>query len=194
MTHAWRGATAIRTLQRSTPDSHTAAPFGVPGVERAGIPQRRLSMTSIGAGTQGPTATIRCSFCSKLNRIDMERAADRPRCGECGRPMLLDRPVRIEGDDLESLVADSQVPILVDFHADWCGPCKVMAPVLDELAADQVGRVLVVKVDTDAFPAVVARLGIRGIPTLILYRDGEEVARQTGAVPRDAIDEMLHAG
>ncbi len=108
--------------------------------------------------------------------------------------MLLDRPVRIEGDDLESLVADSQVPILVDFHADWCGPCKVMAPVLDELAADQVGRVLVVKVDTDAFPAVVARLGIRGIPTLILYRDGEEVARQTGAVPRDAIDEMLHAG
>lgn len=151
-------------------------------------------MTSTDAGTQGPTATIRCSFCGDLNRVEMERAADRPRCGHCERPMLLDRPLRVGGDDLEDLVSSSQVPVLVDFFADWCGPCKVMAPLLDELAAEQLGNVLVVKVDTDASPNLAARLDIRGIPTLILYRQGQEVARQTGAVPKEALAAMLETG
>jgi len=138
-------------------------------------------------------ATLRCAFCLKLNRVDVDRAVDRPVCGECGRPFLLDRPVKIGGDDLERLVGEADVPVLVDFYADWCGPCKVMAPVLDELAADHVGKLLVAKLDTDASPQVSASLGIRGIPTLILYRDGSEVARETGAVPRSALDQMLDA-
>ena len=142
----------------------------------------------------GRKATLRCAFCLKLNRVDMERAVDRPVCGDCGRPFLLDRPVKIGGDDLDRLVRESGVPVLVDFYADWCGPCKIMAPVLDELAADHVGTLLVAKVDTDASPQVSASLGIRGIPTLILYRGGDEVARQTGAVPRSELDEMLDAG
>lgn len=142
-----------------------------------------------------PTRSIklRCTFCGKRNLLDMDRAADRPRCGECGRPFLLDRPFKITGEDLESLVADAGVPVLVDFYADWCGPCKVMAPVLDELAADHLGRLLVAKLDTDQAPQVSAELGIRGIPTLILYRDGTEVNRQTGAVPRPVLDKMLDA-
>jgi thioredoxin 2 len=123
----------------------------------------------------------------------MDRAVDRPVCGECGRPFLLDRPVKIAGDDLERLVRDADVSVLVDFYADWCGPCKVMAPVLDELAADRVGELLVAKLDTDASPQVSASMGIRGIPTLILYRGGSEVARQTGAVPRSTLDQMLGA-
>jgi thioredoxin 2 len=142
----------------------------------------------------GRKATLRCAFCLKLNRLDMERAVDRPVCGDCGRPFLLDRPVKIGGDDLDRLVRESGVPVLVDFYADWCGPCKIMAPVLDELAADHVGTLLVAKLDTDASPQVSASLEIRGIPTLILYRGGDEVARQTGAVPRSKLDEMLDAG
>jgi len=142
----------------------------------------------------GRKATLRCAFCLKLNRVDMERAVDRPVCGDCGRPFLLDRPVKIGGEDLDRLVRESGVPVLVDFYADWCGPCKIMAPVLDELAADHLGTLLVAKLDTDASPQVSASLGIRGIPTLILYRGGDEVARQTGAVPRSELDGMLDAG
>ena len=123
----------------------------------------------------------------------MDRAVDRPVCGECCRPFLLDRPVKIAGDDLERLVREADVSVLVDFYADWCGPCKVMAPVLDELAADRVGELLVAKLDTDASPQVSASVGIRGVPTLILYRGGSEVARQTGAVPRSTLDQMLDA-
>jgi len=138
----------------------------------------------------GASVTLRCSFCLKLNRLDISRAGDRPKCGECGRPFLLDRPVKIAGEDLERVVAEAEVPILVDFYADWCGPCKMMAPVLDEFARDHTGRMLVGKLDTDAAPSVSARLGIRGIPTLILFRDGAEVARQTGAVARSGLDEL----
>ena len=137
--------------------------------------------------------TLRCAFCLKMNRLDMDRAADRPKCGECGRPFLLDRPVKIAGDDLGRVVGEAEVPLQVDFYADWCGPCKIMAPMLDELAADRVGEILVVKLDTDAWPQVSASMEIRGIPTLILFRGGVEVARQTGAVPRSALDEMLSA-
>jgi len=139
------------------------------------------------------SATLRCSFCLKLNRVDVGRADDRPKCGECGRPFLVDRPVKIAGDDLERVLSESNVPVLVDFYADWCGPCKIMAPVLDSFASDHTGELLVGKVDTDAAPAVSARYGIRGIPTLILFRDGAEVSRQTGAVPRSGIDQLVSA-
>lgn len=141
----------------------------------------------------GRAVKLRCAFCGKRNLVDMNRAKDRPVCGECGRPFLLDRPVKIAGEDLKPLVADAGVPVLVDFYADWCGPCKVMAPVLDELAAARVGRLLVAKLDTDRAPELSAELGIRGIPTLILYRDGREVDRQTGAMPRPVLERMLDA-
>jgi thioredoxin len=101
--------------------------------------------------------------------------------------------VKIAGEDLERVVADSDVPVLVDFYADWCGPCKIMAPVLDSFAADHTGELLVGKLDTDAAPAVSARYGIRGIPTLILFRDGKEVNRQTGAVARPGLDQLVSA-
>ncbi len=136
-------------------------------------------------------ATIRCPFCSKLNRVNLARVDDRPRCGECDRPLLLDRPLKLTDEDFDRVIGDSDVPVLVDFHADWCGPCKTMAPTLDAIARDRMGRLLVAKLDTDLNPDASRRYGIRGIPTLILFRDGEEVERVTGAVPRESLDALL---
>jgi len=92
---------------------------------------------------------------------------------------------------LDRIVADTDVPVLIDFYADWCGPCRVMAPVLDELAHDRAGEVLVGKLDTDRHPEVATRFGVRGIPTLIVFSGGREVARQVGAVPRAGLEALL---
>jgi thioredoxin 2 len=137
------------------------------------------------------SATVPCPFCGTLNRVDLARLADRPKCGECGRPILLDRPIKLPGESLDRVVADAEVPVLVDFYADWCAPCKMMAPVLDEVARERAGNLLVGKLDTDRSPAVSERFGIRGIPTLILFRGGKEVARQTGAMPKAKLEEWL---
>lgn len=138
-------------------------------------------------------ATLRCPFCLKLNRVAVDRADDRPKCGSCGRPLLLDRPFKLQGEDLDRLISDAEVDVLVDFYADWCGPCKIMAPVLDEFARDHAGELLVAKLDTDLNPEISQRLGIRGIPTLILFRNGQEQKRKTGAVPRQQLEEMVRA-
>ncbi|MBM4185460.1 MAG: thioredoxin [Gemmatimonadetes bacterium] len=127
--------------------------------------------------------TVRCAFCDKLNRVDVARAADRPTCGECGRPILLDRPVKVSDDDFAATVEGAEVPVLVDFYADWCGPCRMVAPFVDELARQHMGRLLVAKVDTDRAPNVSMRFGIRSIPTLVVIRDGKEVDRSVGFEP-----------
>ena len=136
-------------------------------------------------------ATIRCAFCSRLNRVNLARAGDRPKCGECGKPLLLDRPIAVTDSDLDQVVAGTDVPVLVDFYADWCGPCKTMAPVLDDLARSRLGEVLVTKLDTDRNPQMSSRFGIRSIPTLIVFRNGREVGRELGAVPRARLDALI---
>jgi thioredoxin 2 len=135
--------------------------------------------------------TIRCQFCDTWNRIDSARAKDRPKCGKCGTPMLLDRPFPLTDETFARTIADSEIPVLVDCYADWCGPCKTMAPAVDELAHEQQGRVLVAKLDTDRNQQTAGGLNIRGIPTVIIYRDGKEVARQTGAVPKAMLEGLL---
>jgi thioredoxin 2 len=145
--------------------------------------------------TDAPTtrrvATVACQFCSTLNRVLVERAEQGPRCGSCGRPILLDRPLPVSDQTFARVIADTDIPVLVDFYADWCGPCKVMAPIIDEIAHDRVGKLLVLKVDTDRNPVVPGGFGIRGIPTVILFRGGREVARQTGAVPRAQLESLI---
>jgi len=136
-------------------------------------------------------ATIACPFCGKLNRVDLARAADRPTCGECKKPLLMDRPLAANDSNLDRIVADADVPVLVDFYADWCGPCKTMAPVLDDVARTNLGKAIVLKLDTDRNPQVSARFGIRGIPTLILFSGGAEVERQVGAAPKQVVQTML---
>ena len=135
--------------------------------------------------------TLRCQFCETWNRIDAARAADRPKCGKCGRPMLLDRPVKLTAESFTRTIAESAIPVLVDFYADWCGPCKMMAPAVDDVAARYLGRALVAKLDTDRDQQTSESLDIRGIPTVIVFKDGKEVARQTGVVPKAVLEQML---
>ncbi|MCG8468007.1 MAG: thioredoxin TrxC [Gemmatimonadetes bacterium] len=137
--------------------------------------------------------TLRCAFCLTLNRIDAGRADDRPMCGSCERPFLLDRPVKVTDEDFDPLVRETDIPVLVDFYADWCGPCKIMAPVLDDVARERKGEIVVVKVDTDANPVASQKHGIRSIPTLVLFRDGEEAGRAVGAVPADELAALIDA-
>lgn len=127
--------------------------------------------------------TLRCGFCLTLNRVELARAAQRPKCGACGRPMLLDRPVKVTEEDFDQTVLGAGAPVLVDFYADWCAPCKMVAPLVDELAQAHVGKLLVVKVDTDHAQGLAQRFGIRGIPTLVVFRGGAEVGRSVGFEP-----------
>jgi thioredoxin 2 len=136
--------------------------------------------------------TIRCQFCEAWNRVDASRAVDRPKCGKCGKPMLLDRPVALNDETFARTIAESEVPVLVDFYADWCGPCKMMAPFVDELAREKQGQVLVAKLDTDRSQRTASGFNIRGIPTTIVFKAGKEAARQTGAVPKKGLEDLLN--
>lgn len=138
-------------------------------------------------------ATIPCPFCGQLNRIDLARLADGPRCGSCQRPLHLDRPVPVGADAFDQVVSGTEVPILVDFYADWCGPCRMLAPVVDELAASRSGEAVVLKVDTDRHPGISERFGIRGIPTLIAFRDGKETGRHVGLARRSDLEALVDA-
>ena len=135
--------------------------------------------------------TLRCQFCEKWNRIDAARAVDRPKCGSCSKPMLLDRPVKLDDDTFQRTIAESDVPVLVDFYADWCAPCKMMAPFVDEIAAAYQGRALVAKLNTDHSQRAAAPFNIRGIPTTIIFRKGQPVAQKAGAIPRAGLEELL---
>jgi thioredoxin 2 len=141
--------------------------------------------------TRTPRALVRCPFCLKLNRVDLARASDRPACGQCGKPLLLDRPIKLSDEDFERVIAETDAPVLVDFYADWCGPCRVMAPSLDDVARDRTGRLLVAKLDTDRNPATATKYGVTALPTLVLFHGGREVGRQTGAVPRKTIEALV---
>jgi thioredoxin 2 len=136
--------------------------------------------------------TLQCQFCQTWNRIDAARAADRPKCGKCAKPMLLDRPWPLTEDTFDRTIQESEIPVLVDLYADWCGPCKMMAPFVDDVAREFQGRALVAKLNTDFAQRTSNGLGIRGIPTTIVFKGGKEVARQTGAVPKPKLVELLN--
>jgi thioredoxin 2 len=141
-------------------------------------------------GSETRKLTLRCPFCETWNRVDAARATDRPKCGKCARPLLLDRPYTLTDDTFARTVAEAEVPVLVDFYADWCGPCKQMAPAVDQLAAKHQGSLLVAKLNTDKSPVTAKTYQVQGIPTVIVFDHGLVIARQSGAMPLGALEQM----
>lgn len=135
--------------------------------------------------------TTPCPACDTLNRTDLGRLARRPTCGSCRTPLELTHPVAVTEQTFDAVLRGSEVPVLVDFYADWCGPCRIVAPVVDAVAEARAGSVLVLKVDTDKSPGISERLGIRGIPTLIVFRNGKETGRHVGVAQRAQVDALL---
>src|SRR5256712_13136010 len=140
------------------------------------------------------SATVACPFCETLNRVDLSRIGQHPKCGKCGKPILLDRPIAVADANFAQITTDTTVPVVVDFYADWCGPCKMMAPLLDDVAHRRAGELLVLKLDTDRNPVTQQRFGVRGIPTLIALRGGKGEGRRGGGGPPGALGAVPGGG
>lgn len=136
---------------------------------------------------------VACTRCGQKNRLAFERLSGGVRCGKCHEPLGAPAaPIEIQsGAEFDHVVAKSSLPIVVDYWAPWCGPCRMVAPELEKVAARQAGRLLIVKVNTDAVAELGERFGIRSIPTLAVFAGGREVGRTAGARPAADIEAFV---
>jgi thioredoxin 2 len=139
---------------------------------------------------------VRCPSCDVKNRIPLSKSNLQPKCGRCGQKLSVSRNGIVnELDDagFDRVVIKSSLPAMVDFYSPTCGPCQVLAPVIETLAKKYTGRVLVAKLDTSRFQVTAGRYGIRGVPTLIFFKNGKVVDQLVGAAPQDQIEQKLNA-
>jgi len=140
----------------------------------------------------GEKLNVVCPACAQTNAVPLKKLLDGPVCGSCKAKLPPpDRPVEVTDGTFDVLVGESPLPVLVDFWAPWCGPCRMIGPTLERLAQKKAGVVVVAKLNTDESPATQNRFGVRGIPTLIVFKNGEEIKRQVGAVSEQVIEGLL---
>ena len=137
-------------------------------------------------------ALIPCPACNGLNRIPSERLGDAPRCGRCKSPVLPVAPITLSQASFAAQLK-GDLPLLVDVWADWCGPCKSFAPTFEQAARQLAGRCRLAKLDSEANRNLAGQLGIRSIPSLLLFKNGREVSRQAGAFPLQALLEWVRS-
>ncbi len=132
-----------------------------------------------------------CAHCGQLNRVPAAKLGDRPVCATCHQPLTGGKPADLDPARFQKLIQRSDLPVVVDFWAPWCGPCKMMAPEFAKASEALAGKAILAKLNTQDFPQPAAQLGISGIPTMILFQGGQEKARQSGAMQSPLIQSWI---
>jgi thioredoxin 2 len=133
------------------------------------------------------TIQVVCPHCTATNRVEKERLGDRPKCGKCKRALFHSSPVELTTETFEKNISNNEIPIIIDFWAPWCGPCKMMAPIFRQAAAQLEPNFRLGKVNTEAELMIARQFGIQSIPTTVLLKNGKEMARQIGAMDLRAL-------